>query len=307
LAYSTLSGSESTIGLKTVALLNGVCMLLNNKQLLEKKIIDNVGPTSLRAASYDVRVGKVLAKPTKKEKTSVVLEDEYEIPPQGMVEVVSMERLTMPINVLGHATVKTRLSDECVLALGIGLIDPEYDSYLSSTLVNFGTQPFRLKKGDIFLRLTFHEFKRTEEDKSQIVKKDYEAYEEEKRRKVLNRFSETFLNLANTVDQAFSVVSGRLWLKVVEISALAALVVAVTTAAATVGISVLGSRLISAPDTEVQELRSNYSQLQKQFETTNKELQELRDSEAKAVQELRDREAALENRAVSNQPRKSKP
>jgi deoxycytidine triphosphate deaminase len=291
--------------------MKGAFMLLNNKQLLEKKIIDNVEPNSLRAASYDVRVGKVLAKPARgakaKRATSVVLEEEYEIPPQGMVEVVSLERLTMPVNVLAYATVKTHLSDQCVLALGIGLIDPEYDSYLSSTLVNFGTQPFYIKKGDVFLRVTFHEFTRSEDDKSHIVKKDYAAYEEEKRQKVLNMYSETFLNLTNTVHQAFSVLSGKIWQTAVAVSAVAAVVVAIATAGAGIGIGVLGSRLISAPDTEVQELRSNYSQLQKQFEATNRTLQELRDSQAKALQELRDRQADLENRAASGQPRKSKP
>lgn len=286
-------------------------MLLNNEQYLKKKIIDNVGQKSLRAASYDVRVGKILAKPDKpakaKQKGSVVIEDTYEVPPQGMVEVVSMERLTMPRNVLAYATVKTQLSDQCVLALGIGLIDPEYDSYLSSTLVNFGTQPFPLKKGDVFLRVTFHEFTRSEEDKSQVVNKDYETYESEKSKKVLNRFSETFLNLRNTVHQAFSVFSGRLWGTAVAVSAVAAVVVAIATAGIAIGIGVLGSRLIAAPDTEVQELRTNYRQLETEYEATNKTLQELRDSQAKALQEMRDRQTEFENRQGSNQPRKPKP
>lgn len=283
-------------------------MLLNNEQVLQKKIIDNVGPKSLRAASYDLRVGRILAKPSAAKKaTSVVLEDQYEIPPQGMVEVLSMERLAMPTDVLGFATVKTRLSDQCVLALGIGLIDPEYNSYVSSTLVNFGTQPFYLKKGDVFLRVTFHGFTRSKDDKSEIVNKDYEAYEEEKRKKVLDRFSETFLNLANTVHRAFSVLSGKIWGTAVAVSAVAAIVVAIATAGISVGIGVLGSRLISAPDSEVQELRSNYSQLQKQYEDTSKTLQELRDSQAKALQELRDRQTDLEKRTGSSQPKKSKP
>lgn len=286
-------------------------MLLNNKQFLEKKIIDNVGSISLRAASYDLRVGKILAKPGKggkaKTMTSVVAEDEYEIPPQGMVEVVSMERLSMPANVLAYATVKTHLSDQCVLALGIGLIDPEYDSYLSSTLVNFGTQPFYVKQGDIFLRLTFHEFARSAEDKSQPFKKDHEEYLEGKRRKVLERFSETFLNLSNTVRQAFSVLSGRIWGTAVGVSAVAAIVVAVVTAGIGIGIGVVGSRFISAPDAEVQELRSNYNQLEKQYEAEEKTIQELRDSQERTLQELRDNQAGLENRAASHQPRKSKP
>jgi len=142
-------------------------MMLSGKQIIQKKIIDSPDPKSVREASYDLRARVILAKPldpirsnasAEKDKPSVISREEYELPPQGMVEVISLERVTMPDNVLGYATVKTQLSDQCVLALGIGLIDPGYDSYISSTLVNFGTQPFHLKKGDIFLRLTFHEY-----------------------------------------------------------------------------------------------------------------------------------------------------
>ena len=38
-------------------------MLLSGKQIAQRKIIDNIGPKSLREASYDVRVGSILAKP----------------------------------------------------------------------------------------------------------------------------------------------------------------------------------------------------------------------------------------------------
>jgi deoxycytidine triphosphate deaminase len=194
-------------------------MLLNGREVVRRGIIDDVGPKSMRAASYDLRVGTILARGN----LEVTRATEYELPPQGMVEVISLEKLTLPSNVLGYATVKTRLSDRCVLALGIGLIDPGYDSYVSSTLVNFGTQPLRLERGDVFLRTTFHEYVRSEDE----IKKthiDFEDYFQDKREKVLTRFSRTFLNLDQTAKAALDVI----WKKVIAISAVAALVVAET-------------------------------------------------------------------------------
>jgi len=262
-------------------------MMLSGKQIIQKKIIDSPDPKSVREASYDLRARVILAKPldpirsnasAEKDKPSVISREEYELPPQGMVEVISLERLTVPSNVLGYATVKTSLSDQCVLALGIGLIDPGYDSYISSTLVNFGTQPFRLKRGNVFLRVTFQEYEYSgpKIDRGHM---DLDDYSQTKRDKVLTRFSRTFLNLGNTVDEATDVLWRKFWPRLVEMSAIAALVVAISTAIGTVGIGMLGSRFISAPDSQVQELRSNYTKLQDQYAATEKELQELRQAQ----------------------------
>jgi dUTPase/uncharacterized membrane protein YfbV (UPF0208 family) len=246
-------------------------MLLNGGEIIRRKIVDDVGPKSRRAASYDLRVGTILARGN----LEVTRSTEYELPPQGMVEVISLEKLTLPPNVLGYATVKTRLSDRCVLALGIGLIDPGYDSYISSTLVNFGTQPLRLERGDVFLRVTFHEYEpATENIKETHV--EFEDYFQDKREKVLTRFSRTFLNLDQTASDALKVI----WLKVVGISALAALVVALSTAIGSLGIVLLGARWVPpVENAQVQELRSNYVNLQAQYAATEKELEEVREAQ----------------------------
>jgi deoxycytidine triphosphate deaminase len=267
-------------------------MLLSGKQIIERNIMDSVGPKSVREASYDLRVGIIIAKPsdstsplTKEGKPSIISAEEYELPPQGMVEVISLEKVTVPSDVLGYATVKTSLSDKCVLAIGIGLIDPGYDSYISSTLVNFGTQSFHLKRENIFLRTTFHKY----EYSGPEIKGGHESldeYSQAKRDKVLTRYSRTFLNLESTVDEALSLAWRKFWPRVVEVSALAALVVTITTTAIAIGIGMWGSRFISAPDSQIQELHSNYqklqdqnAKLQDQYAVTEKELQELRQTQ----------------------------
>ena len=44
------------------------------------------------------------------------------------------------------------------MANNIGVIDPGYEGPLSSVLVNYGKNAFRLNENDIFLRLTFSKF-----------------------------------------------------------------------------------------------------------------------------------------------------
>jgi len=224
-------------------------MLLSGREIVRRNIVDDVGPKSRRAASYDLRVGTILARGS----LEVMRATEYELPPQGMVEVISLEKLTLPPNVLGYATVKTRLSDRCVLALGIGLIDPGYDSYISSTLVNFGTQPLRLERGDVFLRVTFHEYEPVAEDIEE-THTEFQDYLQDKREKVLTRFSRTFLNLDQTTNDALKLILK----KVVWISAVAALVVAISTAIGSVGIVLVGTRWVPPVEgAQVQELRSS--------------------------------------------------
>jgi deoxycytidine triphosphate deaminase len=247
-------------------------MLLTGKKIIAKHIVDNVGPKSVRAVSYDLRIGTILAR---QGGLDVISTNAYDLPPQGMVEVIALEKLTLPHNVMGQATVKTSLSDRCVLALGIGLIDPGYDSYISSTLVNFGTQPFRMSHGDIFLRATFHEYDLSGETVKE-VHTDFEEYLQDKREKVLTRFSRTFLNLDQTARDAFNVLRNRL----LAISAWAALIVATSTAIGSLGILLLGTRwLPPVGSSEVEELRSTNAKLQSEYNEAEKELSDIRQAQ----------------------------
>jgi Skp family chaperone for outer membrane proteins len=70
------------------------------------------------------------------------------------------------------------------------------------------------------------------------------------------------------------------------ISGVAAVVVAVATAIGSIGIGMLGSRFISAPDAQVEELRSKYNKLQDQNSATEKELQELRQTQKELLSRI---------------------
>jgi len=85
------------------------------------------------------------------------LVEEFALKPQGIVKVISSETVEIPIDVTGYVHVKTSLCNHGVLALNIGIVDPGFSGPLQSTLINFGKTVYRVKRGGIFGRLTFHE------------------------------------------------------------------------------------------------------------------------------------------------------
>jgi len=156
----------------------------------------------LKGTSYDIRVGKIIWRDEKEVSES---DERFLLKPQGVAEVVSLERLTLPTNVIGFASVKTSLCDEGIMALNIGLIDPGYNGPLSTTLVNFSNREYNIQRGDIMLRLTFFRCESSPEPGSNPGD---EQYLKKKRQKILN-FSDTFLNLKPAIEKIASSVFWR--------------------------------------------------------------------------------------------------
>jgi dCTP deaminase-like protein len=127
-----------------------VRVLLTGEQIKRARLIQNEHDLSYRAMSYDVRIGGIVTPGGK-------VEESYEVPPQGIVEVFSEERICLPPEIAGIALVKTSLCNEGLLALNIGIIDPGWQGKVSSFLTNFSKIGYLLAKGDVFLRLTFYQ------------------------------------------------------------------------------------------------------------------------------------------------------
>ena len=83
--------------------------------------------------------------------------EEIVIPPQGIFVVISQEKVKMPEDVCGYALPKTRLSEEGILILNTGIIDPLYEGFVSGTLINFRKTNYIIKRGMPFLRLIFEQ------------------------------------------------------------------------------------------------------------------------------------------------------
>lgn len=132
-------------------------MFLNHEEIKKEKLIQNFVKPNFDNASYDLRVDKIITVDGK-EKT------EHEIMPNSMVFITSKERVMLSNNRIGHAFIKTRLSQKGIMANNIGIIDPQYDGHISTVLTNFGKNPYKLKEGEPFLRITISKFKTPEEN-----------------------------------------------------------------------------------------------------------------------------------------------
>lgn len=162
-------------------------MLLSGDEIKKRNLIQDDSAGSYRAASYDLRVGKIITS-SGEEKSSFTLKS------QATVLAISSERVKLPRNVAGDATVKTRLCHDGVLAINIGIVDPEYEGLVSSYLINFGKKDFSLNVGQTFLRLSFHEFTPSEKPPSPHNLSDTE-YVNERKKETVAVLSETFLHL----------------------------------------------------------------------------------------------------------------
>lgn len=161
--------------------------LLNGEEIRKRGLIQNPVADGYKAASYDLHVGKIITS-SGEEKTSFTLKS------QATVLAISSERVKLPKNVAGYATVKTRLCHDGILALNIGIIDPDYEGLVSSYLINFGKKDFSLNAGQVFLRLSMHEFAESEKAPDYPKISDAE-YVNERKKEAVATLSETFLHL----------------------------------------------------------------------------------------------------------------
>jgi deoxycytidine triphosphate deaminase len=173
--------------------------MLTGDEVKRLNLVEGDDANSYRAASYDIRVGVVL-KPDGSKSSS------YPIPPQGIAEVISLEKVQIPPGIAGFAVVKTSLCNEGILPLNIGIIDPGYHGHLSSFLVNFGKNERTIRTGEVFLRLTFQSLDKTSPVKT--TGQSTEVYVAEKIKNIKERFGSDFLNLsAATTEIAKKVVN----------------------------------------------------------------------------------------------------
>lgn len=161
--------------------------MLTGAEIKARGIITRDADKSWRAASYDLRIGKMIDPDGK-------IVYQYKLPPRGIVEVISQERVAVPQGLSGTAMVKTSLCNDGILALGIGLIDPGWDGPISSFLINFGKNPYPLAAGDVFLRTTFHSLEGVLDDLRIVRKEDHDIARERQRASV-SLIGSSFLNL----------------------------------------------------------------------------------------------------------------
>ena len=170
-------------------------MLMSGNDIQTAGLIQNAAAGMYKAASYNIRVGRIILPGGKATRA-------HKIPPLGMVKAVSLEKLNLSKDILGYATVKTGLSSDGILAINIGLVDPEYRGLVSSILINFSKNDYHLQRGDEFLRLSFHKYTApTGAVPTPSHMTTDENYVTEAKRSFVDRFSATFLNIEENTRQ----------------------------------------------------------------------------------------------------------
>jgi deoxycytidine triphosphate deaminase len=266
--------------------------MLSGEQIKRKALIQQDRPDGYRAASYDLAVGSIIP-PLSRAMTSteaipaVKSVDGVIIPPQGMVEVISQERVQLPDNIAGYATVKTGLCEKGILAINIGIIDPLYNGLISSTLINFGKSEFNLKQGEAFLRLTFFEYTPSEKVAKPALKTD-QAYMNDKEAKVLQHLSRTFLNLDQTIKDLTAPILNEWTSGMLRYVVIGTLLVGTFAFLVTLGTS-YATRSLVPGDTNKAETRALIQQVR---DSTNAQLQRLRDDVAR-LQRLQSQDGRL--------------
>lgn len=163
-------------------------MLLSGKEIKDAGLLKRAKDGNYTSASYYLTVGKIVSMDGK-------IHDEYKIPPRGMVVLISEEIFNLPDNIIGYTTVKNSLSCDGLLAINVGLVDPEWRQPISSTLINFGSQNKLVIKGDKFLRMTFQKFEKFDINELSQKKEAEENVEQIRKCKIHNLKS--FLGLKN--------------------------------------------------------------------------------------------------------------
>ncbi len=160
-------------------------MILTSKEISDLKLVENPASGATRESTYDATVGEIFQEGKRFQGS------EYDLPPRGMVWVVSNERFNLPSNVTGLATLRTTWTHDGILTLNVGIVDPGWNGPLAAAVVNFSSSNFEVRKGETFLRVLFIDHKATDASK---VLKETKAYENYIKGKSA-RTPSTFLNI----------------------------------------------------------------------------------------------------------------
>jgi len=169
-------------------------MVLSKASISARKLISGEVSKSLREGSYDLTIKDFITPDGK-------VVGEYLLPAQGIVKVVSAEEVRLPADVIGYVLVKTKLCNEGVLALNIGIVDPGFEGPLQSALINFGKSDIRLHAGEVFSRITFHTLDVLNPD-LQPTRFDRESVRRETQMQMDRYLGATFLDIPKTAEKA---------------------------------------------------------------------------------------------------------
>ena len=244
-------------------------MFLNHEEIKALGIVEDVVKNESGDGSYNLTIELFIDMDNK-------ISDSFKLKPQGMVYVVFKEKIKVPSNIIGFAHVKTSLTKLGIMATNIGIIDPCYEGYISTLLINFGKTELFINKGEAALRCTFSEIKglspSLENQKLVVTKDDYIS----KLQKNITHLDEKFLNLGGVKIEIIK----EIWTNVREY----AIVIAVIGLITSFMFNIFGftdkktEAAIKVYEQAVSTLNENNKFLQEQLKTYELKLKNVQDS-----------------------------
>ncbi|WJI47206.1 hypothetical protein NL532_11540 [Mesorhizobium sp. C120A] len=164
-------------------------MLLTDSEIRAAQLVKYGSDARYNATSYDLGIGEIIDASGQRHS-----EVGYAVKPQEIVWLISRENIKLPTDITAHASIRTGLCNNGLLALNIGIVDPTWDGPLSTAVVNFSKSEYFLKIEEKFLRLSF--LKHNEPELARVSspssRKEYIA---ERIGLAKTKFGTTFLNV----------------------------------------------------------------------------------------------------------------
>lgn len=174
-------------------------MLLVEEQITDANLISPKNQVQLRNSTCDLTIGNIF--PTGVQlKGAGEAKSVFWLKPNHMVFVVSQQRVTLPTNVTGLASLVTTLTKKGILCLNTGIIDPGYDGHVGATLVNFSNKERPIELNERLFRVLF--FQHSELKNCQPVRVEKVDYLSGSKQKSSDEFDQTFLDVFGLLKQA---------------------------------------------------------------------------------------------------------
>lgn len=125
------------------------------RELNKNIVIEEFSESSLTPLGYDLRIGAIIYKDGDNQTLYMNENDEFEIPSNASVRIISKEFLWISERIL--ATIHSRGSFSAKgLILNSTTVDPNWSGCMAFSLFNFFSQPIKIKVGDKFSTIIFH-------------------------------------------------------------------------------------------------------------------------------------------------------
>lgn len=172
-------------------------MLIVGKRILDDNLLLDADEKQIRNASYYLTIDAIIpAGSQAAQYDPTTPKHHHTMMPRDVVWFVSKERFNIKTyNVTALVTLRSTFTKKGLLALDVGLVDPDYEGPIGSIVINFSKENIPLHQEDPFFRVIFLRHPDVE-DKYKVIGRKYSTLEyiQERHADLSRGFPATFLD-----------------------------------------------------------------------------------------------------------------